>query len=72
MNDWIMYTDASGKQENHVAWHQVLKAIAELNGTTNTLVHAAYGDHVDLVVSGGNDGLVLVQWMEHDPREQHF
>ncbi|MGO0062418.1 hypothetical protein ACTID9_20750 [Brevibacillus fluminis] len=73
MNDWLMYTDASGEQKNHVAWHEVLKEIAQLNGTTHTMVHAAYGDHVDLVVAGGNDGLVLVQWKENDPEPpQHF
>lgn len=72
MNDWRMYSDATGEDQNHVAWHEVLRAIAELNGTTHTNVHAAYGDHVDLVVSGGNNGKVLVQWKEYDQRTQHF
>lgn len=72
MNDWRMYTDATGKEAGHTAWHEVLRAIAELNGTTRTLVHAAYGDHVDLVVAGGNNGQVLVQWKEYEPKLQHF
>lgn len=72
MNDWLMYTDASGKETNHTAWHEVLKEIAQLNGMTNTMVHAVYGDHVDLVVAGGNDGLVLVQWKENDPEPRHY
>ncbi|NGQ96844.1 hypothetical protein G3578_16890 [Brevibacillus sp. SYP-B805] len=72
MNDWRMYTDASGQEVEHAAWHHVLKEIASLNGTTHTLVHAAYGEHVDLVVAGGNSGLVLVQWKEHEPAERHF
>ncbi|QQE75475.1 hypothetical protein KDJ56_05765 [Brevibacillus composti] len=72
LNDWRMYTDASGVDQNHTAWHEVLKEIAQLNGTTHTLVHAAYGDHVDLVVAGGNQGMVLVQWKEHEPAERHF
>ena len=50
----------------------MLKEIAQLNGIDRTLVHAAYGDHVDLVVAGGNNGLVLVQWKEHEPYEKHF
>lgn len=53
MNDWRMYTDGSGQELESAAWHQVLKEIAQLNGTTHTLVHAAYGEHVDLVVAGG-------------------
>jgi hypothetical protein len=72
LNDWRMYTDESGTEQNHTAWHEVLKAIAQLNGSTRTLVHAAYGDHVDLVVAGGNNGRVLVQWKEHEPKERHF
>jgi hypothetical protein len=72
LNDWRMYTDETGTEQNHTAWHEVLKAIAQLDGTTRTLVHAAYGDHVDLVVAGGNQGLVLVQWKEHEPVERHF
>ncbi|USG67078.1 hypothetical protein NDK47_07245 [Brevibacillus ruminantium] len=72
LNDWRMYTDASGVDQNHMAWHEVLKEVAQLNGTTRTLVHAAYGDHVDLVVAGGNQGQVLVQWKEHDPQERHY
>lgn len=72
MNDWRMYTDATGEEQKHVAWHEVLKAIAQLNGTTHTLVHAAYGDHVDLVVAGGNEGQVLLQWKEYEPLQQHF
>jgi len=71
LNDWRVYTDASGTERTHVAWHEVLKEIAMLNGVDRTLVHAAYGDHVDLVVAGGNKGRVLVQWKEHDP-ERHF
>lgn len=51
LNDWRMYTDASGQDQNHMGWHEVLKEIAQLNGTSRTLVHAAYGDHVDLVVA---------------------
>ncbi|GAB1533114.1 MULTISPECIES: hypothetical protein [Brevibacillus] len=72
LNDWRMYTDGSGIEQKHVAWHEVLKEIAQLDGVTRTLVHAAYGDHVDLVVAGGNNGKVLVQWKEHEPAEQHF
>lgn len=72
LNDWRMYTDVSGVEQKHVAWHEVLKEIAQLDGVTRTLVHAAYGDHVDLVVAGGNNGKVLVQWKEHEPMEQHF
>lgn len=72
LNDWRMYTDVSGVEQKHVAWHEVLKEIAQLDGVTRTLVHAAYGDHVDLVVAGGNNGKVLVQWKEHEPVEQHF
>ena len=72
LNDWRMYTDGSGTEQKHVAWHEVLKEIAQLNGENRTLVHAAYGDHVDLVVAGGNNGKVLVQWKEHEPGEQHF
>ncbi len=72
MNDWRMYTDGSGEERNHVAWHEVLKAISELDGREKTLVHAAYGEHVDLVIGGGNDGSVLVQWKEYEPGEQHF
>lgn len=72
MNDWRMYTDAAGEEVNHSAWQEVLKAIAQLNGTTHTLVHAAYGDHVDLVVAGGNNGQVLVQWKEYEPRLYHY
>ncbi|KZE52317.1 hypothetical protein AV540_10650 [Brevibacillus parabrevis] len=72
LNDWRMYTDGSGTEQKHVAWHEVLKEIAQLNGEDRTLVHAAYGDHVDLVVAGGNNGKVLVQWKEHEPGEQHF
>lgn len=72
MNDWRMYTDAEGVDTNHCAWHEVLKEIAKLNGTTHTLVHAAFGDHVDLVVAGGNNGFVLVQWKEHEPKLQHY
>lgn len=72
LNDWRLYTDESGIEQKHVAWHEVLKEIAQLNGSTRTLVHAAYGDHVDLVVAGGNNGKVLVQWKEHEPAEQHF
>ncbi|WP_400162804.1 hypothetical protein ACAF76_005005 [Brevibacillus sp. TJ4] len=71
LNDWRVYTDATGTEEKHVAWHEALKAIAQLNGKDHTLVHAAYGDHVDLVVAGGNNGKVLVQWKEHDP-QRHF
>jgi len=72
MNDWRVYTDATGEEATHVSWHEVLKAIASLNGQTHTLVHAAYGDHVDLVVGGGNHGRVLVQWKEHEPVTRHF
>jgi hypothetical protein len=72
MNDWRMYTDITKEDQNHTAWHEVLRAIAQLNGTTHTLVHAAYGDHVDLVVSGGNEGQVLVQWKEYDGIPKHF
>ncbi len=72
MNDWRMYNDATKEDKDGLAWHVVLRAIAELNGSTHTLVHAAYGEHVDLVVAGGNDGLVLVQWKEYEPVEQHF
>lgn len=72
LNDWRIYTDESGVEQKHVAWHEVLKEIAQLNGVDRTLVHAAYGDHVDLVVAGGNNGLVLVQWKEHEPSEKHF
>lgn len=72
MNDWRMYTDASKIDANHTAWHEVLKAIAQLNGVSHTLVHAAYGDHVDLVVAGGDNGQVLVQWKEHEPSSEHF
>ncbi|GAA4716879.1 hypothetical protein [Brevibacillus fulvus] len=72
MNDWRMYTDATGTETNHTAWHEVLKEIAQLNGTTHTLVHAAFGDHVDLVVAGGNNGKVLLQWKEYEPMLQHF
>jgi len=72
MNDWRMYTDASGQEVESVGWARVLKEIAQLNGTTHTLVHAAYGEHVDLVVAGGNNGKVLVQWKEHEPVEKHF
>jgi len=72
LNDWRMYTDASGREQEHTAWHEVLKAIAQLNGTSHTMVHAAFGDHGDLVVAGGNNGKVLVQWKEHEPREAHF
>lgn len=72
MNDWRMYTDASGSEQTHVAWHEVLKEIAQLNGTTHSLVHAAFGDHVDLVVAGGNDGQVLLQWKEYQPAERHY
>lgn len=72
MNDWRMYSDATGQEMQSAAWHQVLKEIAQLNGTTRTLVHAAYGEHVDLVVAGGNNGKVLVQWKEHEPAERHF
>ncbi len=72
LNDWRLYTDESGIEQKHVAWHEVLKEIAQLNGSSRTLVHAAYGDHVDLVVAGGNNGQVLVQWKEHEPAEQHY
>lgn len=72
LNDWRVYTDESGMESKHVAWHEVLKEIAQLNGNTRTLVHAAYGDHVDLVVAGGNNGRVLVQWKEHEPAENHY
>lgn len=72
MNDWRMYQDATKEDKEGCAWHEVLRAIAQLNGTTNTIVHAAYGEHVDLVVAGGNDGIVLVQWKEYEPLEQHF
>ncbi len=72
MNDWRMYTDSSGEEVESAAWHQVLKEIAQLNGSTHTLVHAAYGEHVDLVVAGGNNGKVLIQWKEHEPVERHF
>ncbi|MGG1663807.1 hypothetical protein [Brevibacillus sp. NRS-1366] len=72
LNDWRVYTDESGVEQKHVAWHEVLKEIAQLNGVNRTLVHAAYGDHVDLVVAGGNNGKVLVQWKEHEPARQHF
>lgn len=72
LNDWRLYTDESGIEQKHVAWHEVLKEIAQLNGSSRTLVHAAYGDHVDLVVAGGNNGQVLVQWKEHEPTELHF
>ncbi|GED31471.1 MULTISPECIES: hypothetical protein [Brevibacillus] len=72
LNDWRLYTDESGIEQKHVAWHEVLKEIAQLNGSSRTLVHAAYGDHVDLVVAGGNNGKVLVQWKEHEPAEQHY
>lgn len=71
MNDWRVYTDLTG-ESNHQPWHEVLKAIATLDGRMLTVVHAAYGDHVDLVVSGGNNGKVLVQWKEYDPEEKHF
>ncbi|MFM1652261.1 hypothetical protein ACI7RC_09180 [Brevibacillus sp. B_LB10_24] len=67
-----MYTDAAGEERTHVAWHEVLWEIAALNGTTHTLVHAAYGDHVDLVAAGGDDGFVLVQWKEYEPSLRHF
>lgn len=72
MNDWRMYSDGTKEDREGQAWHEVLRAIAELNGSTHTLVHAAYGEHVDLVVAGGNDGLVLVQWKEYEPQEQHY
>lgn len=72
LNDWRMFTDTMKQEQNHVAWHEVLRAISELNGTTHTLVHAAYGDHVDLVVSGGNEGKVLVQWKEYEPVGKHL
>jgi len=72
MNDWRMYTDTNGQDQNHVAWHEVLRAIAQLNGTSHTMVHAAYGDHVDLVVSGGDQGKVLVQWKEYDRTPLHY
>lgn len=72
MNDWRMYNDATKQDREGLAWHEVLRAIAELNGSTNSLVHAAYGEHVDLVVAGGNDGVVLVQWKEYEPQEQHY
>lgn len=72
LNDWRVYTDESGVEQKHVAWHEVLKEIAQLNGVNRTMVHAAYGDHVDLVVAGGNNGKVLVQWKEHEPVLQHF
>lgn len=71
MNDWRMYTDTEG-EANHLAWHEVLMAIARLDGTSRTLVHAAYGDHVDLVVAGGNGGDVLVQWKEYGPVHEHW
>ena len=71
LNDWRVYTDAIGTERTHVAWHEALKEIALLNGVDRTLVHAAYGDHVDLVVAGGNNGKGLVQWKENDP-ERHF
>ncbi|UFJ39387.1 hypothetical protein LOK74_15065 [Brevibacillus humidisoli] len=72
MNDWRMYTDATGEESTHTAWHEVLQAIATLDGERCTLVHAAYGEHVDLVVAGGDNGKVLVQWKEYEPSEQHF
>lgn len=72
LNDWRVYTDVSGIEQKHVAWHEVLKEIAQLDGSTRTLVHAAYGDHVDLVIAGGNNGKVLVQWKEHEPMERHY
>ncbi|EST53213.1 hypothetical protein T458_20385 [Brevibacillus panacihumi W25] len=72
LNDWRVYMDGTGEEQKHVAWHEVLKGIAQLNGKTHTLVHAAYGDHVDLVVAGGNKGKVLVQWKEHEPSERHY
>ncbi|CAM5784531.1 hypothetical protein [Brevibacillus borstelensis] len=72
LNDWRMYTDASGQDQNHMGWHEVLKEIAQLNGTSRTLVHAAYGDHVDLVVAGGNQGQILVQWKEHETEARHY
>ncbi|MFY0542574.1 Imm1 family immunity protein [Brevibacillus sp. H7] len=72
LNDWLLYTDASGTQRENTAWHEVLRAIAQLNGTTHTLVHAAFGEHGDLVVAGGNNGQVLVQWKEHEPSEKHY
>ncbi|MBO8165534.1 MAG: hypothetical protein H0Z34_17800 [Brevibacillus sp.] len=72
MNDWRMFTDATGEETTHTAWHEVLRAIAALDGSGCTLVHAAYGDHVDLVVAGGNRGKVLVQWKEYEPCVKHF
>lgn len=72
LNDWRVYTDASGVEKKHVAWHEVLREIAQLDGVNRTLVHAAYGDHVDLVIAGGNNGKVLVQWKEHEPAERHY
>jgi hypothetical protein len=72
LNDWRVYTDASGVEQKHVAWHEVLREIAQLDGVNRTLVHAAYGDHVDLVIAGGNNGKVLVQWKEHEPAERHY
>lgn len=72
LNDWLMYTDASGTEREHTAWHEVLREIAQLNGTTHTLVHAAFGEHGDLVVAGGDHGMVLVQWKEHEPEERHY
>lgn len=72
LNDWRVYMDGTGEEQKHVAWHEVLKGIAQLDGQSRTMVHAAYGDHVDLVVAGGNEGKVLVQWKEHEPVERHF
>ncbi len=72
MNEWRMYSDAAGAEQEHLAWHEVLRAIAELNGSTHTLVHAAFGDHFDLVVAGGDNGQVLVQWKEYEPVTEHY
>ncbi|MBM7108828.1 hypothetical protein SAM19_02215 [Brevibacillus laterosporus] len=72
LNGWRMYTDERKEERKHVSWHEVLREIASLDGKMRTLVHAAYGDHVDLVVSGGDEGYVLVQWKEYARDIRHY
>ncbi|QDX95635.1 hypothetical protein JNUCC42_22180 [Brevibacterium sp. JNUCC-42] len=67
-----MYTDERKEERKHVSWHEVLREIASLDGQERTLVHAAYGDHVDLVVSGGDAGYVLIQWKEYAREIRHY
>ncbi|WP_232699566.1 hypothetical protein [Brevibacillus daliensis] len=72
MNDWRLFTDAANEERTKVAWHEVLREIASLDGQSKTLVHAAYEHYLDFVVSGGDNGYVLIQWKENANDQAHY